>query len=229
MALVPAQCWVRTFKITAGNQSATCFVISRHDRQWVITAKHFIDGALPPSGGAMTLHRHQGDVNEQVQPQRVPMTEPGADIAVFALGDTKLVDESLTLVPSAHGLVLSQQVFFLGYPLPDRVPLGSSLPFVKQGIASQRATVNGVHIWWIDGMNNPGFSGGPVVFNDHGGMGATWHVLGVVSGYITDEVAVAGVLPGRVATNSGIIIVYDIKHATDAIDAFVGQAPTQTG
>ncbi|MGO9033329.1 S1 family peptidase [Mycobacterium sp.] len=224
MALVPAQCWLRTFKITAGTHSATCFVISRHDRQWLITAKHFIDGALP-GGGAMTLHRHQGDVNEQVQPLPVPLTQPGADIAVFSFGDTKLVDESMTLTPSAGGLVLSQQAFFLGYPLPDRVPIAGSIPFVKHGIVSQRAMVNGVHIWWVDGINNPGFSGGPMVFNEGGGIGTIWHVLGVVSGYITQHIAVVGGA-GLVPTNSGILVVYDIKHATDAIDAFVGQTPT---
>ncbi|MGV0051621.1 S1 family peptidase [Mycobacterium colombiense] len=223
MALVPAQCWTRTFKITAGNQSATCFVISRHDRHWMITAKHFIDGALPACGGAMTLHRHQGDVNEQVQPQRVPLTQAGADIAVFSLGVTSLVDESMTLIPSAHGLVLSQQVFFLGYPLPDRVPVVGTLPFVKSGILSQHAMINDVHVWWVDGMNNPGFSGGPVVFNEGGGIGTIWHVLGIVSGYITQEIAVQGGMPGLVPTNSGIIAVYDIKHASDAIDAYVGQ------
>jgi hypothetical protein len=156
MPLVPAQCWLRTFKITAGTHSATCFVISRHGRQWMITAKHFIDRALP-GGGAMTLHRHQGDVNEQVQPVPVPLTHPGADIAVFSLGDTKLVDESMTLIASADGLVLSQQAFFLGYPLPDRVPIAGSIPFVKHGIVSQRAMINGVHVWWVDGiMRHPG-------------------------------------------------------------------------
>jgi hypothetical protein len=67
--------------------------------------------------------------------------------------------------PSADGLVLSQDVYFLGYPLPERVRLVGTLPFVKRGIASGRAEINGVHVWLVDGHINPGFSGGPVVFN----------------------------------------------------------------
>ena len=172
----------------------------------------------------MTVHQHQNNVHAQIQPQRLALTSPGADVAVFSLDDTKLVDESMTLTPSAEGIALSQGVFFLGYPLPDRVPLGSTLPFVKQGILSQNALIGGVNVWWIDGMNNPGFSGGPVVFNRGGVGNVNWQVMGIVTGYVTQEIAVAGGLPGLaglVPTNSGIIMAYDIKHATDAIDAFV--------
>jgi hypothetical protein len=61
-----------------------------------------------------------------------------------------------------------------------------------------------------------------------GGMGSTWHVLGVVSAYWLHriDVEVAGTdLPDgmsfKVPTNAGLVVVYDIKHAIDAIDAFV--------
>lgn len=167
----------------------------------------------------MHIYTHEGKEDTQVQPEYVPPVEPGADIAVFSLGDHKMVRDELTLNPTSDGIILSQDVYFMGYPLTDRVPLSGTLPFVKRGIASARAERGGVHIWWVDGMNNPGFSGGPVVF-DQGGYGALWNVLGVVSAYITQTVAVAGGA-GHVPTNSGIIVVYDIRHATDAIDAYV--------
>lgn len=223
MALVPVQCIFRTFKIAANGRSATCFVINRHDRQWLITAKHFIDGAVP-SGGAITVFGHEGEADLDFQPEPVPLTQPGADIAVFSLGDHKLARDDLTVTASADGLVLSQDVFFLGYPLPDRVPLSGTLPFVKRGTASARTAISGVRIWYVDGHNNPGFSGGPVVFNQGGGIGTMWHVLGVVSGYITQAIAVNGKQGkvGEVDSNSGIVVVYDIQHAVDAIDAFVG-------
>ena len=60
----------------------------------------------------------------------------------------------------------------------------------------------------------------PVVFNQGRGIGTIWHVLGVVSAYITQAIAVTGGA-GVVPTNSGIVVVYDIKHAIDAIDGFV--------
>jgi hypothetical protein len=227
MPLVPAQCWLRTFKIASGTSSATCFVINRHDRQWLITAKHFLEGSAPIGTGSMHIFTHEGKEDAQLKPEFVPPVQPGADIAVFSLGDYKMVRDELTLNASADGLVLSQDVFFLGYPLPDRVPLSGTLPFVKRGIVSARTAINDVSIWYVDGHNNPGFSGGPVVFNQGGGIGTIWHVLGVVSGYITEAIAVNGNEGklGEVNSNSGIIVVYDIKHAVDAIDAFVGAGP----
>jgi hypothetical protein len=105
--------------------------------------------------------------------------------------------------------------------LPERVRLVGTLPFVKRGVASARAEINGVHVWLVDGHNNPGFSGGPDVFNQGGGIGTIWHVLRVVSAYVTQAIAVTGG-DGEVSTNSGIIVVYDIKHAIEAVDAYVG-------
>ncbi|MCV7103411.1 hypothetical protein [Mycobacterium palustre] len=87
--IVPMQVWLRTFRITAGNHSATCFVISRHDRQWLITAKHFIDDALP-GGGTMTVHQHQNNLQEQIQPQRVPLTNPVLTLQFLRSATTNL-------------------------------------------------------------------------------------------------------------------------------------------
>jgi hypothetical protein len=156
MAIVPAQCWVRTFKIVGGPVAATCFVISRHERQWLITAKHVIDQAT--AAGANSFYLSGGDgktVLDGFNPVVVPLLQSGPDIFVFSLGDQKVVDEQMTLVPSANGLILSQEVFFLGYPLPDRQQLSGLLPAVKHGIVSQRAVINGVTVWLIDGHNLP--------------------------------------------------------------------------
>jgi hypothetical protein len=57
----------------------------------------------------------------------------------------------------------------------------TQLPFVKKAIISAYDVVNGINIWYLDGINNPGFSGGPVVFNRHGST--DWHVAAVVSAY----------------------------------------------
>ena len=140
---------------------------------------------------------------------------------MFSLGDTHLVDESMTLIPSADGVILSQGVFFVGYPRTDRVPVLVTLPFVKHGILYQHAMSNDVHVWWVDGMNNPGFPGGPW-FQQGRRYRHDLARAGIVTGYITQEIAVAGGA-GLVPANSGIIVVYDIKHATDAIDASSGK------
>jgi hypothetical protein len=222
MPLVPAQCWLRTFKLSIGPVGGTAFVISRHDRQWLITAKHVVDAAAAGGHHTINLTGHEGGhplVNAGLDV--VPVTEPGSDVAVFSLRDQKIAREDLPLTASADGVCMSQDVFFLGYPLNLQLSM-STLPMVKRGIISQRAIINGVNVWLVDGMNNPGFSGAPLVFTSAASYTNDWNVLGVVGSYVNQAIAVHGGA-GVVPTNSGIIVVYDIKHATDAIDAFLGK------
>ena len=61
-----------------------------------------------------------------------------------------------------------QDVYFLGFPYGlhgDMSALSNDLPFpfVKKGIISLFHN-DGVNRIYLDGHNNPGFSGGPVVF-----------------------------------------------------------------
>ena len=230
MSVVPVQCWMRTFKVEFVGGSASCFVVTHRDRQWLITAKHVADAAVQNGAAALTLTGENGlDIEWSGPMVHVPLVKVGPDIAVFSLGDKRIVRDDMTLAPSADSVALSQEVFFLGYPLPGTLPLSGRLPAVRRGIVSQRAHLNGVTAWIIDGHNLPGFSGGPLVFASHGGVGSTWHVLGVVSAYwhhwIDVEIA-GGAVPNnlglRVPTNAGLVIVHDIKHAIDAIDSFTG-------
>ena len=48
------------------------------------------------------------------------------------------------------------------------------------------------------------------------------------SGYVTQPVAVDGGA-GEVPTNSGIVVVYDIQHALQAIDVFMAVSSPDTG
>jgi hypothetical protein len=229
MAVVPVQCWMRTFKVEFTGGAASCFVINHRDRQWLITAKHVADAAVQNGVADLTLTGENGlDVELSGSLVPVPLVQDGPDIAVFDLGEMKIVRDDMTLVPSADGVALSQEVFFLGFPLPGTLPLMGRLPAVRRGIVAQRVHLNGVAAWIIDGHNLPGFSGGPLVFADRGGQGSTWHVLGVVHGYWQHriDVEVAGAnLPDsvsfKVPTNAGLVVVYDIKHAIEAIDALL--------
>jgi len=221
---------MRTFKVEFVGGSASCFVVTHRDRQWLITAKHVTDAAVQKGKASFTLSGENGlNIPLSAAMEHVPLVEDGPDISVFSIGDNKIVRDDMTLLPSADGIALSQEVFFLGYPLPGTLPLSGRLPAVRRGIVSQRAVFDGVIAWIIDGHNLPGFSGGPLVFASRGGTGSTWHVLGVVSAYVQHRIAVeiaGGAVPGNtgltVPTNSGLVVVYDIKHAMDAIDAFIG-------
>jgi hypothetical protein len=117
------------------------------------------------------------------------------------------------------------------------------MPFIKHCTVSGRF-VDPLNYWVLDGINNPGFSGGPVVFL----TGPAQKILEVVSGYYlepTDVVAAARPnvpvppknpnsgqsTPSKkptqsnaaekakqiVKTNSGFMIAFDIAYAVEAI------------
>ena len=93
------------------------------------------------------------------------------------------------------------------------------LPLVKKGIVSAIVKNENMSIVLIDGHNNPGFSGGPVVFDvpDKG-----LHIAGVISSYRYDYQEVIDDegkrTRYRAMSNTGIVLAHNIKHAIDAIE-----------
>jgi hypothetical protein len=81
-------------------------------------------------------------------------------------------------------------------------------------------------IWVLDGINNPGFSGGPVIFK----TGPEQKILAVISGYHLEPTEVVSSAAAKkkapekrtqkqtVNLNSGFIIAYDIKYVVEAIN-----------
>ncbi|UNN05266.1 S1 family peptidase [Rhodococcus opacus] len=213
--VVPSQCYLRTLKIKTPTGLGTCFTINRHGRQWLVTAQHVLEGVNPVDIKVVT---HDGVEQAGLPLQLVPPVNPGADIAVLSLNGNELTHD-LSLLPSSEGCVITQDAYFLGFPFGLSFQNAfETLPIVKKSIVSGNDRSNSVLLWLLDGINNPGFSGGPVVFNRLGTD--DWQVLGVVSGYRTQAVAVADGA-GHVPTNSGIILAYGINHAVESIDQFV--------
>jgi hypothetical protein len=84
-------------------------------------------------------------------------------------------------------MYLSQDAYFLGYPYGLHAEGGSlnahfPLAIVKKACLSMFALGGPDAYILLDGHNNPGFSGGPVVFAPNG-QGAPTNVAAVVSGY----------------------------------------------
>ena len=84
----------------------------------------------------------------------------------------------------------------------------------------------GTRVLILDGVNNPGFSGGPVVYR----TGPDQQILAVVSGIVTEPADVIPSLSGdktaekppkhrksKVDENAGFIVAYSIDTAIDAI------------
>lgn len=209
----------------AGTGSA--FTIELDGRQYLITARHNVKDLA--AAGALELWI--GGRWTQAAPVRVfyPANET-VDIAALDLG--RPVTITFPLEPTSAGLTLGQQVYFLGYPfgLSTSGPPGfGEIPFLKSGIVSAIDARNPeATLLYVDGQNNPGFSGGPIVFwhAESGGF----RVAGVVSGYRNEPLPVLREKdlrdPGARAyndlytrANSGIVVAYDIKHIVEAIRA----------
>jgi hypothetical protein len=151
------------------------------------------------------------------------------DIKVLALTAPLTEIQRLPLDLKSDGLVLSQDVFFVGFPYKiyaDNYCLhdGRPMPVVKRGNVAQLVgrenfgeSLGGI---LVDGYANPGFSGGPLVFSPPGTNEV--RIAGVVSRFREEEEPVVhkdnqGWLPYVVKVNTGLFHVDDISHAVTAI------------
>jgi S1-C subfamily serine protease len=207
----------RVFEIRVGNVTGTTFTIEQNNKQYLVTARHVID-TLPHENAKVEIY--SGGYWMPLTVKILLPANPEVDIAVLQIGDP--VSVTFELVPDSNGVFFGQEVFFLGYPYELHTLLGAEhVPFIKRGIVSAEETIDpDGKLWYIDGFNNPGFSGGPVVFQDLSDH--KWKVMAVVQGY-RPEAAKLRIgkteVDTKILVNSGILVAYDIKYAVDAIDA----------
>jgi len=154
-----------------------------------------------------TVHKY---VNENV------------DIAILTV-DEDLSNRLLARM-TIGGVLLSGDAYFLGFPygkfMEDTAYLNNNYPtpYIRKGIFSTLPfTKDGVEMFYIDGMNNPGFSGGPCVFiaaEDR----ATFipSVCGIVKGYFPHEREVNTPFgPYSFEENSGLVEIHSIRHLNE--------------
>jgi hypothetical protein len=206
----------RTIHISFGGQIATGFFIDVDQRQYLVTAKHVI----PNVGAEAVISVFHNNQWREV-PVRLVGHAPGeADISVLAL-PYRIAGADLTLPADAAGLMVGQDVFFLGFPFGLFGEMGAlnndyPLPFVKKALVSCfEHNQYGLHRVFLDGHNNPGFSGGPVVFVVPGTRNLK--VAAVISGYRFENQPVfdgTDALPLSTRHNTGIIFSYGIGYAT---------------
>ncbi len=216
----------RVLRIKTPADTGSAFTIEVDGRQYLITARHLLEGF--GSEGEVDLWM-EGRWS-RVRVRAIYPAKETVDIAALDAGRPLTV--TFPLEPSAGGLTLGQQVYFLGYPYglgtPGlALPGFGEVPFLKSGIISAMDDRDPeANVFYLDGHNNPGFSGGPIVF---------WHsesgrfrVAGVVRGYRNEALPVLKKKnlddPRAQAhndlytrANSGIVIGYNIRHIVDAI------------
>jgi S1-C subfamily serine protease len=213
-----------------GQETGTCFTLRVDGKPYVITAGHVVEGIK--AGDKVSVYR--GATRwEDFAVTPIPLRNARTDVAVL-VSDGPICDARFALEPgSTAGLNMVQEVYFLGFPYGGNRSvggrmyrlfstlslLGVSYPaaLVKRGIISGFDDSDPQSpVIYIDALNNPGFSGAPVVFYD--AKSRAPKVIGVVSGRIPEELMTPpGVRPPLLGANSGIVIAQDISGAVKAI------------
>jgi hypothetical protein len=215
--MIPTNVFNRVFHLQVGESAATGFAIDVDGKSYLVTARHF---AQDVSDGTEIRVHH----DKQWKPLKVRVVghAPGEiDISVLA-PPFRMTHPDLSLPADMGGLIYGQDVFFLGYPYDSFGDLGEfnfnyPMPFVKKAVVScVEVASSGACRVFLDGHNNPGFSGGPVVFKESGG--SSFKIASVISGYQSvNEPVYQGEtkLPITYRYNTGIIISYGVRHAVE--------------
>lgn len=209
----------RTFQLQHKGALGTCFTIDVDHKQYLVTAKHCIDDFSPADFQLF----HDGQW-KHINVSLVGYGTHGADIAV--LKANLQLSPDFPMEPTLSNAVFGQDAYFLGFPYGLRSEVGDvnrrfPLPLVKRCIISAMPNLGGdLQEVILDGHNNPGFSGGPVVFSPPGNARPTYQVGAVISAYRfqPEDILHHDQPTGLVyRSNTGIVICHSIKHATDAI------------
>ncbi len=201
---------VRVNAATDHEMTATAFTLDVDRREYLITAKHVVKNL------------HDEDtidifMNERWSPLKVRIfrcADP-VDIAVLIPPHQLTVNFELQFATSAF--ILGQDAFFLGFPYGIQ-PVGRGVNGPYPLAVIKRGTISTVMpggpseqggMILLDGYNNPGFSGGPIVYRDLNQGGVVLKLAGVVSGFLPEVVSV--------------MKEHDIKSPENAADIAKGQ------
>ncbi len=209
----------RTFLIRFGNSRGTAFTIDRAGRQYLVTARHVLEG-IKTGESINVWHEKQW---KPIGVNVIGVGEGDVDVIVLACGEQ--VSPTHPLKADGAGLIIGQQAYFLGFPFGldsggQEINRGLPIPFVKSGVISAFSFGNSNKIY-VDAHVNEGFSGGPLVFSPQGHPNVL-HVTGVVVAYPTRSQPVVdaqGKHIGYARENPGLVLAIAIKHVVELIDA----------
>ncbi len=172
----------RTFRIRYQDGVGTGFTIDVENKRYLITAKHVVQTIQADE--TVDIFHAQNWCPVRVRP--VGHGEGNIDVTVLA--PQEIFGAALRLNHTTAGVTLSEDVYFLGFPyglgmdVKTDLNAGFPQPLVKKAVVSALGLQDGPIL--LDGHNNVGFSGGPVV-RRRTKEGQT--VIGVVSGYRFDR------------------------------------------
>lgn len=213
--MITANVFSRIFHIKYGKGAGTCFTVDVDGKQYFVTAKHVIED-LKDNDEIELFH------NSKWTKIKVKLTGHSgvSDVSVFSID---LYIHGLPLQADMGGISYGQDLYFLGFPFGLKSNVGAlnrefPLPLVKKGILSAIFFDQPGKPFLIDGHNNPGFSGAPVVFKETNSN--DFKIAGIISSYryeLENTYLNDSPTPIQIKTNTGIIIAYAITNAKELI------------
>lgn len=218
--MVQSEIIQRVLRIRYSNSAASAFTLEYNGIQFVITAKHVFESKNYPTSAVIEVLLD--GVYESIPVDIKYPADVRIDIAVLKTNPYRTLTKFFGNKCTTEGLVYGQDVYFLGYPynydslLVSYPGSKSPAPFVKKACMSGMLSPS-PSILFLDGHNNPGFSGGPVCFKRGGDK--LFSIAGVVSGYRYDEAPLFDKDNHQtnfyIKENTGIINVSDISFAVN--------------
>jgi hypothetical protein len=212
--MVPSNIIQRIFYIKYINYLGTGFTFERDNKQFLITARHIFP--FSEYGQDVKFSIMHNNNWKELDSKIFIHNNPSVDIVALQLPHD--ISPRNKIDYGQSHFFLSQDAFFLGFPLGNYmedvkyINNGYPVPFIKKAIfATIPIEKSEVKLFYLDGINNPGFSGGPCVFVE--GHKKTPNVCGVVKGYLPHKVNIKthfGDYPFE--ENSGLVEVHSIQH-----------------
>ncbi len=239
----------RVLMVRTNSETGTMFSIDVDNREYWLTAKHLLTGAKhPPIGNVeskkVSLSVLDPTVEEETWNKHdFNVLDPGRDIDIVVLAaEHPLQQISIPTLPvSSDAAPVGGECTFLGFPFANTwmatFDNGARyrMPYIKHCYMSG-FIMTPIKVWVLDGINNDGFSGGPVVFL----TGPQQKILAVVSSFVSEasdvlSVPVLGPSQNKKPTsskskpddggkrknvvnqNAGIILATDASYAIEVI------------
>jgi hypothetical protein len=190
---VAGNVFVNTLMIQTSSGQGTGFTIDVDGRQYLITAKHMVNGM--GSEGIIGIGKFGSAGGIEFEPYRMQIFRCAGSIDIAVLIPPLRLTTGETMEPTGEtSFIIGQDAYFVGFPFGayqnarsngDRArPFG----FVKRGLVSgvQYQSAEDADLILLDGYNIFGFSGSPVTYWElpNGTSPAHSYVIAVISGFV---------------------------------------------
>jgi hypothetical protein len=211
----------RTFRIEVAGKTGTAFLIDVDKRRYLVTASHL----FPESWNSREIYVRNGDDWLALPCELLGEMADPLDVAVLVPEIFFGPRNELPIVLGG-GASVGFEYYFLGFPWGLATQAGSlnanyPIPLVKRAVCSafQVGSDGKPSGYYLDGINNPGFSGGPLLE----ALKECPRVFGVITGYRSERTEIFD-QTGRPTglfyeQNSGIVTATDIRFPLEIIHA----------